>query len=97
MRKAILVAVMGLVLVGSAGVAAAAYAGQSIWGDANPGQGSSHAAMPEAGATHNQAGAQHPPEHAGPPEDAGQPAELPAQANSHAQDNYPPSTGRPAE
>jgi len=91
MRKAILVAVMGLVLVGSAGVAAAAYAGQSIWGDANPGQGSSHEAMPEAGATHNQAGAQHPPA------DNGQPAELPAQANSHAQDNYPPSTGRPAE
>jgi hypothetical protein len=97
MRKSILAALMGLALVGTAGVAAAAYAGQSIWGDANPGQGSDHAAMPEAGAIHNQAGAEHPPEDAGAPEDAGMPAELPEQADSHAQENYPPSTGRPAE
>jgi hypothetical protein len=88
---------LGLALVGTAGIGAAAYAGQSIWGDANPGQGTDHAAMPEAGAINNQAGAEHPPESAGPPEETGMPTELPEQANESAQAQYPPSTGRPAE
>jgi hypothetical protein len=104
MRKTHLAIVMGLALVVAAGAATAAYAGQSIWGTSNPGRGAEHAAMPAAGADHNQAGAEHPPEFANgggqpdgvPPEDpgnsgdAGMPDSLPDQANEHAQANYPP-------
>lgn len=87
---------LGLAMVASAGLAGAAYAGQSIWGDANPGQGAQHAAMPEAGAEHHQAGMAHPPEGAGqpddvPPEDAGAPDALPDQANDEAREHYPPA------
>lgn len=32
----------------------------SIWGGNNPGQGGDHAAMPDAAAEHNRAGANHP-------------------------------------
>jgi hypothetical protein len=46
--------------------------------------------MPAAGADHNQAGADHPPEDAGNSGDAGMPDSLPDQANEHAQANYPP-------
>ncbi len=96
MRKTTIAAIVGLAVVASAGLTAAAYAGQSVWGDANPGQGAEHAKMPAAGLEHNQAGAEHPPAFAGPPEetppaDTGQPDELPEQANEHAQENYPPA------
>lgn len=98
MRKTQLAMLMGLALVAAAGAATAAYAGQSIWGTNNPGQGADHAAMPAAGLEHNQAGAEHPPEFANgtgqpedvPPEDAGAPESLPEQADENAQANYPP-------
>ena len=53
-------AIVGLALVATAGIATATYAGQSIWGGNNPGQGADHANMPEAAAEHNRAGAEHP-------------------------------------
>lgn len=98
MRKTSLAAIVTLALVGTAGFAVAAYAGQSIWGTANPGQGADHASMPTAGADHNQAGAVHPPEFANgsgqpddvPPEDAGMPDSLPDQASDEADTHYPP-------
>ena len=104
MRTTKFVALVTLAAVATAGFAAAAYAGQSVWGTANPGQGAEHAAMPEAGMTHNQAGAVHPPEDVGggsgqpddvPPEDAGMPAELPEQASDEADTHFPPETGKP--
>lgn len=62
--KKTLALVVGLAMVASAGLAAATYQGRSIWGGNNPGQGGDHAAMPEAAAEHNRAGANHPfPEH----------------------------------
>ncbi|HEX9710816.1 MAG TPA: hypothetical protein VGB42_12730 [Candidatus Thermoplasmatota archaeon] len=107
MRKTHMALLLGLAVVASAGLAGAAYAGQSIWGDANPGMGADHAAMPEAGEMHNQAGAAHPPEFAGqpddvppegagqpddvPPADAGAPDELPEEADDHAREHYPPA------
>lgn len=107
MRKSTIAAIVGLAVVASAGLTAAAYAGQSVWGDSNPGKGAVHAMMPPAGLEHNQAGAEHPPAFAGqpddvppedagqpddvPPADAGQPDELPEQANEHAKENYPPA------
>lgn len=95
MRKGTLVALVGLAALATAGLAAAAYAGQSVWGDANPGEGANHAAMPAAGLDHNQAGAEHPPEFAGqpddvPPEDAGMPDALPDEASDEADSHYPP-------
>ncbi len=53
-------AIVGLALVASAGLAAATFEGRSIWGGNNPGQGGAHAAMPDAAAEHNRAGANHP-------------------------------------
>lgn len=109
MRATKIVALVTLAAVATAGFAAAAYAGQSIWGTASPGRGAEFAAMPEAGLTHNQAGADHPPEFAAgsgqpddvppedvPPEDAGMPAELPEQASDEADSHYPPAGGPPA-
>lgn len=105
MRKTRIALMVGLAVVASAGLASAAYSGQSIWGDANPGQGATMAKMPDAGADHNQAGALHPPDFAGqpddlpdhpgqpadvPPADAGAPDTLPDQADDHAQGHYPP-------
>jgi hypothetical protein len=95
MRTSKIVALVTLAVVASAGLGAAAYAGQSVWGTANPGQGLDHAAMPEAGLTHNQAGAVHPPEDSGqpddvPPADAGAPDSLPDQASDEANTHYPP-------
>src|SRR5258706_857358 len=102
MRTSKIVALVTLAVVASAGFAAAAYAGQSVWGTANPGQGATHAAMPEAGMTHNQAGATHPPEFANgsgqpddkPPADAGAPDSLPDQASDEADTHYPPTHGQ---
>jgi hypothetical protein len=95
MRTTKIVALVTLAVVGCAGLGAAAYAGQSIWGPANPGKGTDHAAMPEAGLEHNQAGAVHPPEDSGqpddvPPEDAGMPDALPEQASDEADTHFPP-------
>jgi hypothetical protein len=87
--------IVGLGLVASAGLASAAYSGQSIWGDDNPGLGLDYAKLPDAGFEHNQAGAVHPPDFAGqpddlPPDHAGAPDDLPDQANDNARDHYPP-------
>lgn len=106
MRTTKIVALVTLAVVATAGIGAAAYAGQSIWGLANPGQGADHAAMPQAGQDHNQAGAEHPPVFAGPPEgtppedagqpddvppaDAGMPDALPEQASDEADTHFPP-------
>ena len=98
MRTSKIVALVTLAVVASAGFAAAAYAGQSVWGTANPGKGTDHAAMPDSGLTHNQAGASHPPEFANgtgqpddvPPADAGAPDALPDQASDEANTHYPP-------
>lgn len=105
-RKTQVALIVGLAMVASAGLAGAAYSGQAVWGDANPGQGSEYAKMPAAGLDHNQAGAVHPPDFAGmpddvppdhptgpgdvPPDDAGAPDSLPDQADGHASDHYPP-------
>ena len=96
MRKTHVALLLGLAVVTAAGLAGAAYAGQSVWGDANPGLGMEHAALPAAGAEHNQAGLTHPPEGTGqpddvPPADAGAPDALPEQANDEADTHYPPA------
>jgi len=72
MRTKHIAAIVGLALVASAGLAAATYAGKSIWGGNNPGQGGLHAAMPDAAAENNKAGANHPvPDHNETGDDAG--------------------------
>jgi hypothetical protein len=98
--KTYIAAIVGLVLVSSAGLAAATYQGRSIWGGNNPGQGADHAAMPEAAAEHNRAGADHPfPEHNETGDDnetgqeGGQPDDVPP---AHAKDGEP-SQGKPAD
>jgi hypothetical protein len=59
--RAKLALAIGTLLVASTGLAAAtgALGPRSIWGGENPGQGASHAAMPPAGAEHNNAGVNH--------------------------------------
>ena len=46
-------------MIAAFGLAAATDVPRSIWGANNPGKGGEHAAMPEAGALHNHAGANH--------------------------------------
>lgn len=92
MRKTHIAIVMGLVLVVGAGAATAAYAGQSIWGTSNPGSGAEHAAMPAAGADHNQAGAEHPPEFAN---GDGQPEGVPPEDPGNSGDAPPADAGMP--
>jgi len=102
MRRTTLAAIVGLAVVASAGLTAGAYAGQSVWGDANPGQGAAHANMPAAGLEHNQAGAEHPPAFAGqpeelPPVDTGQPDDVPPEDAGQPDDVPPEDAGMPDE
>jgi hypothetical protein len=90
--------IVGLALVGTAGMAAATYQGRSIWGTSNPGQGGDHAAMPDAAAEHNRAGVNHPfPEHPETPGGEGDEGNEESEGAGSQPDDVPPAHAHDGE